>query len=341
MAIWDNTTKTEAGLALEQKLLVQALPLKIKSAIAGAGKVNPTQLSKQTKILDPRQELSLQRSFLTSDGTAIIPVELSNAGLSEDYNLYQVGLYAEDPDGDDILYFVAQTDLAAGEVVPAESRTANYSITWNFGLKGSLAANVEVTVGTAGSMPAEQGQYKTSLLPAGEEISDEDELPMYDMDTGKDVKVTAAQIKKYVRQDMAAGSVKVDGILYADKWDAETKTYSFEEDYPAEQYDIDVEYANTCTQEQVYVWCDALLAGSKSENILTAIGEVPAVNIPIYITITALPGTSETQSEMGVLVFGNTDTGYYAEIDNEDKNIDNIVGSDEELTVNNYSLEIL
>ena len=78
MAIWDNTTKTEAGLALEQKLLVQALPLKIKSAIAGAGKVNPTQLSKQTKILDPRQELSLQRSFLTSDGTAIIPVSYTH-----------------------------------------------------------------------------------------------------------------------------------------------------------------------------------------------------------------------------------------------------------------------
>lgn len=42
-----------------------------------------------------------------------------------------------------------------------------------------------------------------------------------------------------------------------------------------------------------------------------------------------------------MLNFVDADTGYYAEIDNEDKNIDNIVGSDDELTVNNYSLTIL
>lgn len=296
MAIWANTTLTEAGLALNQKLLAQAAPLKIKSAIAGAGYVNPTQLSKQTQILDPRQELILQQSFLSSDGTAVIPVKMSNAGLSEGYNLHQVGLYAEDPDGGDILYIIAQTDLASGEVVPPEFETANYSIDWNFGVKGSLADHVEVTVGVAGSMPADQGQYRTRLLPAGEEISDEDELPMYDVDTEKDVKITAAQLKEYVRQGMAAGSVKVDGVLYADHWDAASKTYSFEDEYPASQYDIEVEYARTCTQDQVYAWSAALLAGSRSDNILTAIGDVPVMDIPIYITVTDLTGQPATDS---------------------------------------------
>lgn len=343
MAIWDNTTKTEKGLALDQKLMAMSLPLRIKSAVSGSGSVNPTQLVKQTEVLQPQQELNLRQSFLTSDGTAVIPVELSNKGLVEGYSLFQVGLFAEDPDEGDVLYIIAQTALTGGEVVPSESETASYSITWNFGVKGSLAASMEVVVGEAGSMSVDQGQYKTNLLPAGEEISDEDTLPMYDADAGKDVKVTAEQIKEYVRQDMATRTVKIESILYADRWDQDAKTYSFEADYPGDQFDIDVEYANTCTEDQVYAWCVALLAGSKSDNLLTAIGDVPTMDIPIYITVTALSGniTAGTQTEIGMLALGDDDTGYYAEIDNEDNNIENIVNSDDELTVNNYSLEIL
>lgn len=115
--------------------------------------------------------------------------------------------------------------------------------------------------------------------------------------------------------------------------------YSLESQYPSDRYDIEVEYAKTCTQEQVSAWNAALLAGSISDNILTAIGEVPTIDIPIYVTATSLAGQTAQQAQM--LILGDDDTGVYANIDGSDKNVENIVNSDDELTVNNYSLEIL
>lgn len=115
--------------------------------------------------------------------------------------------------------------------------------------------------------------------------------------------------------------------------------YSLEGEYPADQYDIEVEYAKTCTQEQVNAWNAALLAGSISDNILTAIGEVPTIDIPIYVTATSLTSQAAPQAQM--LRLGAADTGYYVEIDGKDQNVQNMVSSDEELNKENYSLEIL
>ena len=98
MAIWSNTIKTEKGLMLDQKLLTLSLPLKLKGAKSGGGWVNPTQLFKQTAVTEPKQDLELKPAFLSDETTATIPVSLSNAGLTQSYNLYQVGIYAEDPE---------------------------------------------------------------------------------------------------------------------------------------------------------------------------------------------------------------------------------------------------
>ncbi len=126
-------------------------------------------------------------------------------------------------------------------------------------------------------------------------------------------------------------------IMIAAGWN--DRKYSLEREYPADQYDIEVEYAKTCTQEQVNAWNAALLAGSITDNVLTAIGEVPAIDIPIYVTATPLTGPAAPQARM--LRLGDVDTGYYVEIDGQEQNVQNMVSSDEELNKENYSLEIL
>ncbi len=165
MAIWDNTTKTEKGLALDQKLLVSSLPLKLVSAAAGAGKVNPTQLIKQTALQQPKQQLELRTPYLSEEDnqTATIPVMLSNEGLVEGYSLYQVGIYAEDPDEGDILYIIAQTDLDNGERIPSAAEMPGYSIDWNLAINVSKASGVQVVINEAGKLTLAQADNRYAL----------------------------------------------------------------------------------------------------------------------------------------------------------------------------------
>lgn len=160
MAIWSNTTKTEKGIALEQKLLTLSKPLKLVAAKSGTGTVNPTQLAKQTALVQPEQELELRPVYLSEENTVTVPVMLSNTGLTEGYNLFQVGIYAEDPDDGEILYIIAQTDIASGERVPSAAESPGYSIDWNFAIKTSLSSSIEVVVNEAGKLTMAQADAR-------------------------------------------------------------------------------------------------------------------------------------------------------------------------------------
>ena len=64
-------------------------------------------------------------------------------------------------------------------------------------------------------------------------------------------------------------------------------TYSFEADYPAENYNISIEVAPTATAEQFEAFGGAMICGSADSNIATALGDVPTVDIPIIIKVVA------------------------------------------------------
>lgn len=71
-----------------------------------------------------------------------------------------------------------------------------------------------------------------------------------------------------------------DAVLSASGW---TKnTYSLEATYPAAQYDLEI-FAGNTSAEQYDALSAAKLFGSTSTNTLTALGTVPAIDIPIII----------------------------------------------------------
>lgn len=341
MAVWNNTTKTEKGIALEQKLLTLSKPLKLVAAKSGTGTVNPTQLAKQTALVQPEQELELRPVYLSEENTATVPVMLSNAGLTKGYDLKQVGIYAEDPDDGEILYIIAQTDIASGERVPSAAESPGYSIDWNFALKTSLASSIEVVVNEAGRLTMAQADARyvqteemNQALFGKVDKAEGKGLSSNDFDDTYKAKLDGleSELGKYeTKSTMIAVTISASG------WSG--KQYSFEEAYPSARYKLEVEYANTCTEEQVEAYSAAMLAGSITANVLTAIGEVPTIDIPVYLTVTDLQAQSQTQAAM--LRTGDADTGYYVEIDGQDRNLENVVSSETELTEDSYNFDLL
>lgn len=78
---------------------------------------------------------------------------------------------------------------------------------------------------------------------------------------------------------------RAKSTMTAAGWNKTAKTYSFEDTYPHAQYDIEVAYAKTCTTEQLDAWNGAMLAGDIESNVVTALGDVPVVDIPIILEV--------------------------------------------------------
>lgn len=161
MAVWENVTKTSAGLGLDQKLIGGDTALTFTKAKSGSGKVNPVQLVQQTEVSGPVQDLELKNLVRSdSDTTVTIPVLLENAGLDHGYSLQQVGIYASDPDGGEVLYLIAQTSQEGGELVPSAVDSPGFSISWNFAVNVANSHQVEVVLNEAGKMTLEQGDSR-------------------------------------------------------------------------------------------------------------------------------------------------------------------------------------
>ncbi len=79
-------------------------------------------------------------------------------------------------------------------------------------------------------------------------------------------------------------SVYQVATLQADTWNSETKTYSFEETYPSETYNLNVEPID-CTQEQAEAWGAILPMGSSRSNMLTALGVVDKKEYTLPISL--------------------------------------------------------
>lgn len=206
MSTWANTTKTLAGLSLDQELFGKKT-LKLTRAVAGKGKISPTQLAMQTEVLQPAQTLEFfDPGYSEDDMTTLIPVTLSNTGVTEPYNLYQVGIYAEDLDGEEVLYLIAQTGQTNGEEIPSAEESPGFTIDWVFGLNNGNANTVEVTLNELRKLTVEQADaryVKNELaLPILEELQAHSEAD--DNPHG----VTAAQTGAIpVSQKGAAGGI--------------------------------------------------------------------------------------------------------------------------------------
>lgn len=150
MAAWTYACKTIQGMDLDMKILSRpGMPLKITRGMTGAGKVNPTQLVSLTDVADPVQEVELHKiAEYPGENKVMLPVMLKNSEVTVRYSMYQLGLYAEDPDKGEILYLILQSD--GPEEVPAKDEMKDFTLEWYLTLSVSNTENVEIVLDETG-----------------------------------------------------------------------------------------------------------------------------------------------------------------------------------------------
>ena len=155
MNIWENAVITTKGMALISKM-VSGKTLNITRAVAGAGYVTPGTLQSQTAVSNEKQEISFRAASYPEEGKCALPCFLTNDGIKTAYTATQIGIYAEDPDDGEILYFIAQAPSGKGTEVPTETEMPGYSAEWTFYFKFGQADGVNVTVNPSNTVSHEE-----------------------------------------------------------------------------------------------------------------------------------------------------------------------------------------
>lgn len=163
MSTWTTAVLTNKGEVLLSKLTA-GNTLRITRAVTGSGYVDPANLKSATAVSSPKQTLAMRTIRYPEPGKCALPLSLTNDGLSTGYTATQVGIFAQDPDEGEILYFIAQATSGSGTEIPAESTIKGFSAEWVFYFRYGQADGVTVTVDPSNSVSYEE------FLEANQEI---------------------------------------------------------------------------------------------------------------------------------------------------------------------------
>lgn len=218
MNFWQNAVVTDAGIALQSKIM-NGQSLKITKAVTGAGSVPPVNLRQQTDVTVPKQEIRLLPAAVKDDQITI-PVVLENTGWNERYDLWQVGLYVEDPDGGEVLYCLAQANEK--KTIPSEEESPGFSITWNFHMQNSNEKPFEISIDPAGMATVKQYNIHTEAIDKlNVEVGDLNSLKTAQKKdlTGavNEVKDEISQVSSNLTKYLPFAGGRVSGNLYLDQ----------------------------------------------------------------------------------------------------------------------------
>lgn len=141
---------TYQGKALLAKLS-QGNTLDITTAKTGSGSVDVLELQAQSSVASPQQTPEIHPVSYPEEGKVALPISVSNAGLTTSYTIRQIGVYANDPDDGEILFFIAQAEDGGVDML-SSTLVSSYTANFVFYVKFDQAGSVNVTVDPAGTV---------------------------------------------------------------------------------------------------------------------------------------------------------------------------------------------
>lgn len=152
MAIFQKWALTDQAKRLITKAQAEKCTIHFTRAGTGDGQWSAEEnLRYAEDIKSPKQSFEFS-SVDIPDGnpaTVVLEIVINNRGLQELYFLNEMGVYAEDPDGGEILYCIAVTETQA-VYVPADNGIGISTITERINLEVADSANV--TINTTGAV---------------------------------------------------------------------------------------------------------------------------------------------------------------------------------------------
>lgn len=287
MATWINFIRTNQGLNLDTKVAAGSTELTITKAMSASGKVNSALLREQTALTNPQQTLALQnKQVIEGENAFILPVKLTNSGLSAGYSMFQLGIFAQDPDLGEILYMICQTSTESGEEIPKATDQPGFSIQWNLKIKISDAGSVTIEVSEVGGITEEQADARYAPINNAA-LTGIPTAPTASTDTN----TTQIATTEFVHTLLDGQTIShLNATLLSTSWTGAEAPYTYDltlEDITADSDGL-ITVADTATDEQYQAASAAMLRKTaQAENNLTikAYGEKPAVDIPITVRL--------------------------------------------------------
>ena len=148
MTNFTKTRLTDKGLALLAKTGVSVTVTKVKT---GNGEYQTdADIGAMTELKSEKQEFKITSTQKKTDTTYAIKFVMSNKELAEDYLFTEIGIYASDPDGGEILYAVCYAENKDADMI------RKYSGLYEF--KAIIVLNIQVNAGGVVKV-VEQGLY--------------------------------------------------------------------------------------------------------------------------------------------------------------------------------------
>ena len=164
MGMWDSAVLTNSGLNLMAQWVDGAV-LTIDKATAGEGTVNKAYLMGQTQLVAEKKQLSIVRQDRVANGVRI-QMQCTNEGVTEEFTINQIGVWAHLNDGASVLLSIYQDDT--GVLVPTNAEMLEYVFTFYAVLQVSNTGTLQVTLDA--SAVVTQGQLEAATAAIDAEI---------------------------------------------------------------------------------------------------------------------------------------------------------------------------
>ena len=148
MAVWNGTVTTQLGLNLIAKVIAGKTNLAFTKLQTSEGNYTSSNLVGMTSLLNVKQEFNVSNVSVQNATAVLVKGIITNTGLSNQYNLNAIGLFATDPDLGEILFSVTTADTA--DIMPAKTNTNTTSLIVNILTSVTDSSKVTLTLAQPG-----------------------------------------------------------------------------------------------------------------------------------------------------------------------------------------------
>jgi hypothetical protein len=169
MAEWSNAIMTDVGNALQAKVNAGQTKLTFTKIKVGSG-VNATNPLALTDVISSKWETT---NIIVKREGKIVSVDtfITNSGITEAFQMSEIGLFANDPDKGEILY--AYLTDPEPDRMPAEGGAVVVSQELTIGMMFSNTGNVSLTVNMGALVNQEQLKEHNSSTSSHSPITDQ------------------------------------------------------------------------------------------------------------------------------------------------------------------------